>query len=119
MGAMYPISRLRLGSHVAVFRLKELPSGFRVISGEAVLIDSLSSEAVRIIRDNILSLEANQPGKICCMAMYNVEEIGYSNTSFFEGYSFGDYSDLASLQDDASFAKVHQVKLIMMLNKEV
>jgi hypothetical protein len=38
---MHPISRLRLESHVAVISLKELPSGFQVLSAETALIDSL------------------------------------------------------------------------------
>jgi hypothetical protein len=76
---MHPISILRLESHVAVIRLKELPVGFRVISADAVSFEILPDDAKRDIRDSILSDQTNHPDKVSCAAMFYVQAIDASS----------------------------------------
>jgi hypothetical protein len=117
---MHPISRPRLETHFAVIRLKELPGGFRVLSAYSVSIESLpDKQAQQDVRDNVLSLRTNRPGKVCGLAMYDVEAIDPANSfCMCEGYVFGDYSHLAAIQKKASIENGRQVYLIKMLNKE-
>jgi hypothetical protein len=118
---MHPIIRLRLETHVAVIRLKELPSGFRVLSTEAALIENLLDERKNPIRANILDLHINMPDNEClCVALYEVEAIDSSRcAAVIKGYSFGTYSNLAAIQKKASVENGRQADLIKMLNKEL
>jgi hypothetical protein len=120
MSLMHPISKLRLESHLAKIRVKELPSGFRVLSADAVLIESLPDVQKIIIRDRILFNQTNQPEKICCEAMYGVEAIDAAkNTTFLDGYSFGPYSNLAAVQEEVATLNGRRVELIKTLNKDL
>jgi hypothetical protein len=117
---MYPIDRVRLGTHVVVIRLNELPSGFRVLSAEAVSIESLPKAHMKHICENILSNQTNEPEEIYCGSLFEVESIdAASRTSFLNGYSFGMYSNLAAIQNNAATLSRHQAYLIQMLNKEL
>jgi hypothetical protein len=117
---MHPIGRLRVESHIAVIRVKELPNGFRVISAEAALIDSLPNDQIQSIRDHILSVQSNQPDKVCCVAVYEVEYFDSAiNDYFVKGCLLGDFSELASIQDAAASENGRQAKLIKMLNNEL
>jgi hypothetical protein len=55
LSVIHPISSLRLEIYVAMISLKELPSGFQVLSAETALIESLSEERKKTIRGRILS----------------------------------------------------------------
>jgi hypothetical protein len=100
MALMHPVSNLRVDSQVAMIQLKELHSGFRVIS-----------------RDRLLASRNNRPEMIFCVAMYIVEEIGSSRRrSIFQSYGLGD--SLAEIQERASSLVIHQSRMIKHLNKE-
>jgi hypothetical protein len=115
---VYPISRIRLETNVAVIRFKELPVGFRVLSAEAALIASLSNDANHLIRGAILSYNTKYPGKIICNVMCVVEAIDASSrVNLHSGYGFGDYSNLATIHEYAS--SLNRIDLIKKLNKEL
>jgi hypothetical protein len=117
---MHPISKIRLETHVAVIRLKELPSGFRVLSAEAALIESLPEEFKKPSREDILSFQTNRPDDVCCLAVLNVEAIDGSKIRFlFNNYGFGPYSNIAAIQKKAATENDRQADLIKMLNKEI
>jgi hypothetical protein len=115
---MHPISKIRLEAHLAVIRLKETPSGFRVLSTRSVLIENLPSVPKQYIRDSILYNQANEPEKVRCFALFEVDGMEASASSLMNGYIFGIYSDLAAIQDDASTQNGRRSKLIQLLNKE-
>jgi hypothetical protein len=115
---MHPISRIRLESQVAVIRLKELRSGFRVLSAEAALIDNLSDISIRTIRENIFANNSNYPETVICHIICVIETIyADSNYQVPNAFGFGDYSDLAAIQDEASIEYGREVELIQMLNR--
>jgi hypothetical protein len=117
---MHPINRLRLESHVAMIRLKELLSGFRVLSADAVSIESLPESHKQFIREVLLSNQTNDPEEVWCIAMFEVESIDSASCfSMFEGYGLGDYSNLADIHEAAANENGCQVDLIKMLNKEI
>jgi hypothetical protein len=118
---MHPISRPSMESHVAVIRLKEIPNGFRVLSTETALIESLPEDPKRYIRENILSNQTNHPEKVWCVALFEVEAIdNRNNCSFYDIFGgLGKYSNLAAIQDKAATESFRQVELIKMLNKEL
>jgi hypothetical protein len=119
LALMYPISRLRLESHFAEIRLQELPGGFRVLSAESVSIESLPDNRAQTVRDSILYNQTNQPENVCCVAVFAVFAINAAKNSFLhEGYGFGPYSNLAAIQEEASFENGRQAELIKMLNRE-
>jgi hypothetical protein len=119
MSVMYPISRIRLENHVGLIRVKELPVGFRVLSAEAALIESLSNDLKQDIRKVLLSNQTNIPERVWCVAMFEVESINATNNCVpFCAYSFGTNSNLAAIQDKAVIDNSRQVELIKMLNKE-
>jgi hypothetical protein len=120
MSVMHPISLIRVESHVAILRLKELPRGFRVLSSEESSIESLSEEKKKLSIAALLSSQTNHPENVCCVALFELEDLHAANSCFLcEGYGFGDYSDLASIQENAATVNGHQAELIEMLNKEV
>jgi hypothetical protein len=120
MSLMHPISILRLESHVALIRLKELPNGFRILAAESVSIESLPDEFKKPSRDHILSLLTRNPEKIVCLSIYFVEEIdGVRNRAIINGYVFGDHSDLADIKDEAAAENGRRDYLILILNKEL
>jgi hypothetical protein len=118
---LHPINRLRLENHVAMIRLKELPVGFRVLSGEVALIESFPDDQKQYIRRNILSAQTNQPEKINCIVIYEVQAIDSANICFiiYERYILGPYSSLADIQERASVDNGRHAELIKMLNKEL
>jgi hypothetical protein len=117
LAVMHPISRIRLGSHVAVIRLKELPNGFRVLSVEAVSIESLPDKHKY---GEVLNYQTNQPELVYCVALFHVEAIDVSSSCIFPiGYRFGTYLNLAAFQVAASLNNGRQDELIKMLNKEI
>jgi hypothetical protein len=118
LSVIHPISRLRLESHVAVIRLMELPSQFRVISADLVSIEILPDNLRQQIRDIILSFQTNHPNEVSCVAMFDMEAIDDSSHSFIGGYRFGPYSNLAAIQEKAAAENDRQADLIKMLNKE-
>jgi hypothetical protein len=102
-----------------MIRVKELPVGFRVISAEAAYIDSFPENQSKIIREDILSAQTNQPERVWCGAMFEVESINATNhCSPFCAYSFGTYSNIAAIQEKAATENGRQVEFIKMLNKE-
>jgi hypothetical protein len=93
---LHPIGRIRLETQVTAIRLKELPSGFRVLSTEFVSIESLPEGSRKTIRDNIHSNKTNGPDEVWCTAIFDVESIDATSHGFFVcGYVAGEYSDLA------------------------
>jgi hypothetical protein len=117
---MHPISRIRLKNHVVVIKMKELPSGFRVLSADAVSIESLSDAAKSSIREDILFTQAAEPEKVNCLASYEIDAIDdVYNVATLNRYGFGKYSDLAALQDLATAKNGCQAGFIQMLNKEL
>jgi hypothetical protein len=116
---MHPISRLRLETHVASIRLKELSIGFRVLSTETARIEDLSNEAMKFIRDDILSVQSDQLEIVYCVAMFDMEAIDATNSlSILQGYGFGPYFNLAAVQEEAATENGRQAELIRILNKE-
>jgi hypothetical protein len=115
---MYPISRLRLESHVVVIHVKELSNGFRVLSTEAVSIESLTAERAQSARDIILASETDHPEDVCCGAILEVESIDAAYDCFY-CCGLGKYTNLASIQDKAANLNGHRVELIKMINKEI
>jgi hypothetical protein len=61
MSLMHPISKLRIESHISSIRLKELPTGFRVIAAESINIESLPAENVVSIREALTSRQKVDP----------------------------------------------------------
>jgi hypothetical protein len=117
---MHPISRLRLETHGGMIRLKELSGGFRVLSTEAASIESLPIEAMKSIRNYILSVQTNQPEEVCCVVMFEGESIDSASVrTFFCGYTFGQYSNMVSIQEKPASENGRQVDLIKTLNKEI
>jgi hypothetical protein len=118
---MYHISLFRLESHAAVIRLNELSVGFRVLSAEAISIESLPEEQRKCIREHsILSLQTQQPIKVCCVAIFQVEDFDSAITdSFLKGCLLGDLSELAYIQEEAAIENGRQAELIKKLNKEL
>jgi hypothetical protein len=91
---MYPISRLRVESYVALIRLKELPNGFRVFSSEALSIESFPVDQKNQLRDAVLSLQTSQPEVVSCIAMFELEAIDdVKNWTVINLYGLGLYSD--------------------------
>jgi hypothetical protein len=118
LSVMHPINKFRLETHVAVIRLKELPSGFRMISAEAERINGLPEVQKNHLRGKVLNNQTNRPENVC-EAMFEVESINASGcTSFFSGYGLGMYSDLAAIQKKAATENGRQAELIQILNKE-
>jgi hypothetical protein len=125
---LYPIGRIRLKSHAAVLRLKEIESGFRVLSAEAAPVESLESEEAKTIRGMILSNQIKEPEKITGFAIFFVEHIDSAKpTSYFCTESgFGDYSrsipgvlqNLNEIQESALYLKDRRIDLINVMNKE-
>jgi hypothetical protein len=116
---MYPISRLRIETHFVMIRTKELPVGFRVVSAEAISIESLPEEGMKPLRDMLLSLRTEEPEKVSTVGIFHVEAINAMKSSAIRiDYVFGDYSDLASIQLVAATENGHQAELIKILNKE-
>jgi hypothetical protein len=62
-------------SYVAVIRLKELPVGFRVISTESALIESVSNVSKQFIRESMLSNQTDEPEVVCCEAVFEAASI--------------------------------------------
>jgi hypothetical protein len=117
---MHPISKLRLESHVAVIRLKELPVKFRVISAEPVLIESLRDPHRQTILNFILSNQTDELEYVCCEAVFEVNSIDTAyRTCFFEGYHLGEYSELPDIQERASVENGRRAEIIQMLKKEL
>jgi hypothetical protein len=117
---MYPISLFRLESHAAMIRLNELSVGFRVLSAEAISIESLPEEQRKCIREHILSLQTQQPDKVCCVAIFQVEDFDSAITdSFLKGCLLGDFSELAYIQEEAAIENGRQAELIKKLNREL
>jgi hypothetical protein len=117
---MHPISRLRLETHVAFIRLKELHGGFRVLSAEALYIESFPDAEKIIIREIILTNQTDEPENVCCEAVFEVQAIeSTNNCRIFNGYSFGEHSNLAAIQGRAATENGRQAELIEMLNKEL
>jgi hypothetical protein len=116
---MHPISRLRLDTHVALIRLRELPNGFRVLSAEAVSFESLPDKAMKQISDILLYNQTKQPEKVYCVAVFEVAIDAAHNCCIINGYIFGGYSDLAALQDEAAIENGRRPELINMLNNEL
>jgi hypothetical protein len=117
---MHPINRLRLETHVAMVRVKELPVGFRVLLAETVAVESLPEIRSRGARSNILYFQTNHPKNNCCVALFVVEAIDTANSCLFYGvYGLGPISEIVAIQCDASLHNIRQVELIQMLNKEI
>jgi hypothetical protein len=115
---MHPICIIRIETHAVVIGLKELPDGFRVLSAEAASIDSLPIEAMESLCENILNFQTKLPEDVSCNVMFKVEAIDTANDCFFyEGCSFGPYSDLAAIQDVAASLNGRQAELIIMLTR--
>jgi hypothetical protein len=116
---IHPISKLRLESHVAVIRFKELPVGFRVLCGEVVSVESLPSGRIESIREIILCNQTKDPDNIWCIAMFHIEAIDATNKFSYQEYGFGPYSNIAAIQKKAATENDRQADLIKMLNKEI
>jgi hypothetical protein len=117
---MHPISRIRVETHIAMIRMNELSSGFRVLSAETALMESLPNDTKQGIREVLLSNQTNQSERLWCVAMFEVESIDSTSfRTFFCGYSFGPYSNMVSIQEKAASENGRQVDLIQMLNKEL
>jgi hypothetical protein len=101
-----------------VIRLKEIPIGFRVLSAEAASIDSLPHDASHSIRENVFHFQTDRHEDVICNVMCVVEAIDEgTRVNLHTCYGFGLYSNLASIQEDAS--SLNRVDLIHMLNNEV
>jgi hypothetical protein len=97
--------------------VKELPTGFRVLSTEAVSLESLPVLQAEEARNHILSI--NRPDMVCCVAVFIVESIDAANNCvLYEGYGIGPYHFLAAIQMKAAFESGRRVELIKILNKE-
>jgi hypothetical protein len=120
ISVLHPISRIRLETHVALIRLKELPVGFRVLSADAVRIDGLLEVQKNHLLGKVLKNQTNRPENVCFEAMFEVESINAAGScSLFSGYEFGDYfNNLADIQEEAAYDNDRQADLIKMLNKE-
>jgi hypothetical protein len=116
---MHPVNKLSMETHVAVVRLEELPVGFRVLSAEAALIDSLPENQSKIIREVILSAQNIQPDVVYCGVMCEVQAIdAIKSCNIHTGYGVGSYFNLAAVQEEAAAESGRQAELIKMLNKE-
>jgi hypothetical protein len=120
---MHPIDRIRLETHVALIRVKEISSGFRVLSAGAVLIDGLPEEHKNNLRGRVLNNQTKKPENVCCEVMVVVDAV--TNCTLLYDYVFGDYSGLASMHDEITSSLLlesligRQAKMIQMLNKEI
>jgi hypothetical protein len=121
--AMHPISKSRMYSHVAVIRLKELPkSGFRVLSADAVSIESLASDAMALCRGFAHSDQVNNPLVVVCFALYVIEAIDCVNScTIHNSYTFGDYSNLHYIQKKVAteIEDGRKAELIKKLNEDL
>jgi hypothetical protein len=119
LSVIHPISKTRFETHVVVIRLKELPSGFRVLSAETVSIESFPDDQKDTIISNIHSFQTNQPENAYCVAIFKVENIDASEIRFLLiPYGVGTYSNLAAVQEEAATENGRQAELIQMLNKK-
>jgi molybdopterin-guanine dinucleotide biosynthesis protein len=110
---MHPISRLRMETHIALIRLNELPSGFRVLSADLMLIEGLPDDSKKIIRKIILHYQTKEPEKVYCTTMFEVEAINADNNCYIsEVYILGEDSNLAVIQDAAR----HLLKMVVVWN---
>jgi hypothetical protein len=103
-----------LENYIAFIQLKELSGGFRVISAEAVPIDSLQDKHAQDTRDIILSDQNDHPEDVWCLTMFKVDKCFLR----VDSYGLGIYSELASIQDEAATLNGIRVGIIQMLNKE-
>jgi hypothetical protein len=117
MSVMHPISRIRIETHVAMIRLKELPNGFHVVSAESASIQSLSELERKQFLDMLVSIQTYHPDNICCISFFVVEAIDATNSGYaIRGCSLGEYSDLASIQEEAATENGFRAELIQILN---
>jgi hypothetical protein len=73
ISVLHPIRRIRLETHIALIRLKELPVGFRVLSAEELRIDCLVQK--NHLLGKVLNNQTNRPENVCCEAMFAIEAI--------------------------------------------
>jgi hypothetical protein len=119
LSAMHPFSRLCLESCVVIIRLKELLSGFKVISADVSLIESFTAREIGKIRENFVSIQTNEPGKACVVAVFYISAFDFGRDyQLFEAYSYGDYSNISQVQEKASSLNSRQTDLIKALNKD-
>jgi hypothetical protein len=121
-----PITKLdqSTNENVALIRLKELPTGFRVVSAEAVVIESLNKEEIQVTRATIVSNQTNEPEEIYCLMINHLDSIEPSSSQSSVGaVGFGKYSNLAVIQEraqeEASYLHDNKGAVINMINKEI
>jgi hypothetical protein len=112
---LYPVSKRRLEDYAALIRIKQIPTGFRVSSAEAVLIeDSLPDEDIESVRDMLLRAQTRDPKSVLGVTRLEMDGNTLNYTTMI---NFGDCSGLAAIQYRAS--RYDRVTLIKLLNKEV
>jgi hypothetical protein len=104
LSTMCPITKPRLDSLVALFKVKELPSGFRLISVETESVENLPSDMQTFILTTIKS--AKDKNANFCVALFDLYAIKSSKGMIVTvPYFFGDDSILVELQARALIAK--------------
>jgi hypothetical protein len=120
MSLMHPISKLRMESYVAVIQLLELPNGFRIVSAEALSIDSLPSDKNQATREGLVYNQTNDPEDVCCLVLYHLSPMDNTcPTVSVRSFNCGKYSNLAEIQIAASSMNGSQDGIIKKLNKEI
>jgi hypothetical protein len=105
--------------HVVVIQVKELPSGFRLLSTEASSFESLRNDHKQSVREIILCNQTNEPETVYCIAMFHVDATDATNNCrLLQEYGVGPYSNLAEIKEKVAIVNGRLADLIKMLNKE-
>jgi hypothetical protein len=112
---IYPISKPRLETHVAMISLKELPGGFKIFNVEAVPHSRLSKKDVGMIKD-ILFAPTRDQDEALCISMHHIVRLDGKNIIIPQMNLFGKYSAPDDIQGDSLYCHLRQTKTIEELN---
>jgi hypothetical protein len=105
-----------------LIRLKELPSGFWVISAELVDVKSTTGFIAKDVRGAMKLNQTNEPGCVYCVAVFEFKgaEEGGDEPITCMSFGLGTWSDLANIRANSTAALLQCTFLdaLKMLNKE-
>jgi hypothetical protein len=106
---------------VSSIQLKEIPDGFRVLSVDAVDVDSLGVGDREIFNDNLsLNKAEGAEGVFYRVAMYTIDPMEKAPKSvLFFPYSVGTYCDMSNTRKSMTTIKDKAPYFISLLNKDI
>jgi hypothetical protein len=98
----------RIEKPIPSIHVREVPNGFQVLFTNQIPIESIPSVQRQSIRDKRISHHTRDPTIVFSLTIWRIETMEGKVIDFMLPFSYGVYSDITAIQQDALIANSRQ-----------